>query len=168
VKRARGFSLLELLIVIAIILIIAALAIPNLLRARIAANEASAANSIRKITTAEVAYASAYPTIGYAAALIDLGGPAVGCNPSSASACILDSILSSGTKSGYKFVAIGIPQGAATNSAFVAGSAPSSFNMTGVQNFCAVTDGVLRSLNQPGGAAPATNQATCLAYPIAQ
>lgn len=167
-KRARGFSLIELLIVIAIILIIAALAIPNLLRARIAANEASAANSIRKIATAEVAYAAAFPTQGYANALSNLGGPATGCNPTSATACILDSILSGGVKSGYQFVAIGINQGGPTNSAFVAGSAPTSFNMTGVRNFCAITDGVLRSLSQAGGAAPANNQATCLAYPISQ
>ena len=59
---------------VAIILIIAAIAIPNLLRARIAANEASAGNAIRNINTAEFAYNTAYPTVGYAAALVNLGG----------------------------------------------------------------------------------------------
>src|SRR5205807_7008719 len=69
-----GFSLIELLIVVAIILIIAAIAIPNLLRARIAANEASAVSAIRTINTAEVTYATGFPTTGYAAALANLGG----------------------------------------------------------------------------------------------
>ena len=167
VKRTRGFSLIELLIVVAIILIIAAMAIPNFLRAKIAANEASAANSIRKIATAEVAYSTAYPNLGYAPALSNLGGP-VGCNPSSNTACILDNVLSSGKKSGYQFVAIGVAQNGVMNNTFVAGSAPLNYNLTGVQNYCAITDGVLRSLNQPGGAPVANNEATCLAYPVSQ
>jgi prepilin-type N-terminal cleavage/methylation domain-containing protein len=168
-KRSKGFSLIELLIVVAIILIIAAIAIPNLLRARIAANEASAANSIRKIATAEVAYSTAFPTVGYAPALTNLGGPATNCSPSTATACILDSVLSGGTKSGYQFVAIGSTLGGgSTNSIFVAGSAPIAFNQTGVRSFCAITDGVLRSLNGAPGTQPANSQAVCVAYPMAQ
>ena len=72
-RKQKGFSLIELLIVVAIILIIAAIAIPNLLRARIAANESSAVASIRTINTAMISYNSSYPTVGFAAALTNLG-----------------------------------------------------------------------------------------------
>ena len=77
-QRQKGFSLIELLIVVAIILIIAAIAIPNLLRARIAANESSAVGSIRTVNTAMISYNSYYPTIGYAANLSVMGGTCTG------------------------------------------------------------------------------------------
>lgn len=154
-----GFSLIELLIVVAIILIIAAIAIPNLLRARIAANESSAASSVRSIATAEVTYSAAYPTLGYAAALANLGGLPAGCTPSSATACLIDTVLSTGVKSGYAFKATGFPSGSSpVNVAFVVGAAPSAFNQTGVRNFCIVTDGVLRSNPGVSGGLPAQTQ----------
>jgi type IV pilus assembly protein PilA len=168
ITSRSGFSLIELLIVVAIILIIAAIAIPNLLRARIASNESSAAASVRSIATAQIAYNSAYPTIGYAAALTNLGGPASGCTPNSVTACIIDNVLSNGTKSGYTFVSGGFSVSGGTNDTFVGSSAPVSFNQTGVRNFCVITDGVLRSNPGIAGGTPAPDVATCQAYATAQ
>ena len=98
----RGFSLIELLIVVAIILIIAAIAIPNLLRSRIAANQASAIGSLRTINTSEASYFSTFG-VGYSNTLLQLGPPGSG-TPTAAGADLIDSVLAAGVKSGYSYV----------------------------------------------------------------
>lgn len=168
-NQTKGFSLIELLIVVAIILLIAAIAIPSLLRARIAANESSAAAAIRTITAAEQAYFGAYPTIGFATQIQDLGRTAP-CTPAPTHACLLDNNLATalpGTTghSGYQFLATGITAGSTLNSSYVAGATPIARGRTGNRDFCSISDGALR--HQPStGAAPPIDLATCLAFPV--
>lgn len=97
---ARGFSLIELLIVVAVILVIAAIAIPNFIRSKMRANEAAAVSNVRNITTGEVIYSTTY-NIGYSATLAQLGGNTVVVDQNNAG--LIDSVLSAGTKTGYSF-----------------------------------------------------------------
>ena len=168
-RSQKGFSLIELLIVVAIILVIAAIAIPNFLRARIAANESSAAGSIRAIATSQIVYFNAYPNIGYAANLTDLGG-AFPCTPSPTAACLLDDAVAtagpgSSGKAGYQFLNTGINHGGSMNSNFVTGGTPVVVEVTGNRNFCATDIQVLR-MQPDGGGLPVTTLDECAAYPL--
>lgn len=150
-NRDKGFSLIELLIVVAIILIIAAIAIPNLLRSRMAANEASAVASIRSINTASTNYNSAYNN-GYPSTLTEIGTTAAtqaSCN----AAMFVDSILTGGSKSGYSFAmysgsaAVTAPPGCGTagySDGYVVTAVPSAPGVTGTRAFCSDQTGVIR------------------------
>jgi type IV pilus assembly protein PilA len=173
-RKEKGFSLIELLIVVAIILIIAAIAIPNLLRARIAANESSGVSSIRTINTGEITYQSTYPAVGYAGTLASMGpATAAGCGaaaPTSTNACLIDFVLSNAStaataKSGYFFLATPAASGG-RNVGYTAGGAPASANQTGVRGFCSNEDGAIRYT--PTAATPVTTSAGCAAYTALQ
>jgi type IV pilus assembly protein PilA len=170
-RKQKGFSLIELLIVVAIILIIAAIAIPNLLRAKIAANESSAAASVRTIVTANIEYSTTFPGAGFPAAITNLGPSANNCTggPTSTTACIIDAVLASGTKSGYTIADTGQtanPQGAFTQ--FSVSAIPQTWNSTGVKAFCANEDGVVRYVVPTTAPAAANSNATCSAYTAMQ
>jgi len=163
-RKQKGFSLIELLIVVAIILIIAAIAIPNLLRARMAANESSAVAAIRTLNTAEVTYNSTYPTVGYAATLAALGpSAATPCAASSTDACLIDAVLAGGTKSG--FVYNGTAAGGPPTVSYFWAATPVTTNQTGTRSFCSYEDAVVRVLN-PAGAIG--TEATCQGEPPLQ
>ena len=152
-KKEKGFSLIELLIVVAIILIIAAIAIPNLMRSKMAANESSAISSLRTINTAEVTYATIYPSVGYSNDLPSLGGLPAACSvpggATSATACIVDEVLATATslanaKSGYFFTYGGLIAVGGINTSYTVTASPTIVGTAGQRYFFTDQSGVLR------------------------
>src|SRR5437879_8053685 len=145
-NKQKGFSLIELLIVVAIILIIAAIAIPNLLRAKIAANQASAVGSLRTLNTSCIAYSTSYDQ--FPSALTNLGPIASGGTATSTSADLIDSMLSAGTKSGYTFVYTA----GALNQSYSITATPITVGTTGQSMYYTDQSGVIRVNHSGSGA----------------
>ena len=161
-KHQSGFTLLELMIVVTLIMIIAAIAIPYLTTSKISANEVSAVASIQAINTAEITYAATYG--GYADSLANLGGPDP-CTKSAETACLLDQSLAGGTKSGYGFIAIGGDPSGGRNTSYVVGAAPEVFDRTGHRVFCSTDKNVIRvDLNASGSTIPPSPE-QCASFP---
>jgi prepilin-type N-terminal cleavage/methylation domain-containing protein len=147
----KGFTLVEIMIVVAIIALLAAIAIPNLLRARLQANESAAQAALKTLATAQVTYRTANVNYG---TLLELGN---------ATPAYIDQVLRDGTKSGYAFEVTDV--GIATPDQFQASGVPQTPNVTGVRSFCITEDGVVRV--QPLGGAIADRDA-CLALGASQ
>ena len=139
-KKQKGFSLIELLIVVAIILIIAAIAIPNLLRSKMAANEASAVGSLRTINTGEVTYAAGCPNVGYSSSLTELN---TGANCASG-LNIIDNVLATGAKSGYTFAYAAAPDATKLINTYTLTAVPGVVGTTGQRGFYSDQTGVIR------------------------
>jgi type IV pilus assembly protein PilA len=140
-RSRRGFSLIELLLVVAVILIVASIAVPNFLKSRLRANEASAVASLRMINTAAITYSITYPDLGFPALLTTLGGANPCTGASSTQACLIDDSLSQGNKSGYSFVWTG--DGAIPSVSFIVTGTPQAVGGSGQRMFCSDQTGVI-------------------------
>jgi len=141
-SSTQGFSLIELLIVVAVILIIAAIAIPNFVKSKMRANEAAAVQNLRNITTAEVIYSTTY-AIGFSPDLPSLGGN--GTNVTQTSAELIDEVLASSQKSGYQFAYVVLTTDSQGNvTSYSLNADPLVPNYTGMRHFYADQTAVIR------------------------
>lgn len=164
-KAGKGFSLIELLVVVLIILIIAAMAIPSLFRSKIAANESSAVSSVRQINTAEGTYSSSWGS-GYSVDLASLGGTSAACaaGATAANACLLDDLISVPPfgKSGYTFAVAGTNLVGGVFNSYEVNATPNTVQVTGVRAFCSDASGVIKYVT-PGPAPIGLAAGSCAA-----
>jgi type IV pilus assembly protein PilA len=165
-RKQKGFSLIELLIVVAIILIIAAIAIPNLLRSKMSANDSAAASTVRTINTSEVTYSTTYPQVGYADTLVKLG-PAGAAACDATKACLIDNVLACAAafcpKSGYNYMLTAQAAVAGVFGDYTVSASPITMQSTGTKNFCSNPDAVIRST---AGAIPPVAAPTSTTTPV--
>ena len=171
-KSPRGFTLTELLVIVAVVVLLAAIVLPNLLRSRLAANEAAAIASLNIINHAEASYQVSYPANGYAETLAALGppGPDEVCqSPTATHACLIGASLAQANspehpKNGY-WVSLRASSHNAGGvvSSYVVWAAPELHNKTGVRAFCSLEDGVIRFNVPMGNTEPSKRPADCVA-----
>ncbi|MBV9342627.1 MAG: pili assembly chaperone [Acidobacteria bacterium] len=173
----KQVTLAELLIAVALVVLLAAIVLPNVMRSEVSANEASAVGSIASINRAEVSYQTANPTIGFASSLETLGpnGPGDTCQaPTPSHACLIEEGLARAAvpgqaRNGYWFrvSAAGRDRHGAV-SEYVAGTAATLYKKTGLRDFCSQEDGVVRYRDPGRNSAPAETPAQCAAMPVLQ
>lgn len=149
-EEARGFSIVEALVVVMIILVIAAIAIPNMLQARIKANEGAAVASLHTIQAAQTLYFDTYPDVGYAANLADLGSRGTDCKfPGITHACIImDEALANGLKNGYMFGIL--TDGNTPAAAYTATATPQTLGNTGNCSYTSNQSGEIQAVANKG------------------
>lgn len=149
----KGFSLIELLIVVAIILIIAAIAIPNLLRSKMAANEASAGGAMRLFINCAITYQAGNPNVGFPGTIIELG-PVTGGGNGCLDTVITAAANGGAPKAGYQFAYLPANNVSGVNTGFTVTAFPVSCGRTGTRTFFVDETGILRFENDELASCP--------------